>query len=208
VGTQIKLAQDGIEHSTTAVLNLQPEIRKRVEAAMFWVRTPRNLILQSYRSDILRVYSSYWIAFECLVEAVNKAVPRPTFPRKRNKSKSTICFSSVRVTSPPTIFRSVDKNIVNPGFVGMVKHALTVCFKADGDRYAEECFHLLPYADRLYDIRNAVNHRGIDAENPTELVRVDARIHRLWMIVWRMFGYFIPFPVPVDQKLLRPLSGR
>lgn len=87
MGTQIKLAQDGIEHSTTAVLNLQPEIRKRVEAAMFWVRTPRNLILQSYRSDILRVYSSYWIAFECLVEAVNKAVPRPTSSKEEKQKQ-------------------------------------------------------------------------------------------------------------------------
>ena len=26
----------------------------------------------------------------------------------------------------------------------------------------------------------------------------EAKFRRLWMIVWRMFGWFIPFPTPVD----------
>ncbi|HEY5742147.1 MAG TPA: hypothetical protein VIS99_06365 [Terrimicrobiaceae bacterium] len=83
-GVLTKLAHGGIEESTTAVLKLPPEVRKKVEAAMFWVREPRNLLLESYRSDVLRVYSSYWNAFECLVEAVNILRPRPA-PSKPEK---------------------------------------------------------------------------------------------------------------------------
>jgi hypothetical protein len=92
------------------------------------------------------------------------------------------------------------RSIVNPGFVGKASHALNVCFGSTGDRYTEECFRLSPQEDRLYDIRNAINHGDIDAENPKELVRVDARLSRLWMIVWRMFGRFIPFPTPADPQ--------
>ena len=92
------------------------------------------------------------------------------------------------------------QDLVNPGFVGKASHALKVCFGSDGDRYAEECFRLSPQEERLYDIRNAINHGDIDAENPNELLRVQARLGRLWMIVWRMFGRFIPFPTPVDSR--------
>lgn len=56
-------------------------------------------------------------------------------------------------------------------------------------------------ANRLYDIRNAINHGDIDAENPTEILRVESRLRRLWMIVWRMFGLFVPFPAPADSRL-------
>jgi hypothetical protein len=62
------------------------------------------------------------------------------------------------------------------GFVGKTSHALEMCFGSDGDRYTEECFRLSPKEERLYDIRNAINHGDIDAENPNELLRVEARI--------------------------------
>jgi hypothetical protein len=52
---------------------------------------------------------------------------------------------------------------------------------------------------RLYQIRNDINHGSVDAENPTELVRVEARLRMLWLIVWRMFGCFLPFPAPADS---------
>jgi hypothetical protein len=76
-GVLTKLTHDGIEQSSTAVLSLPAEVRRKVEAAMFWVREPRNLLLESYRPDVLRVYSSYWNAFECLVEAVNHTEAAP-----------------------------------------------------------------------------------------------------------------------------------
>ena len=78
-----------------------------------------------------------------------------------------------------------------------------MCFSDTGNRYIEECFELSPPEDRLYDIRNAINHGDIDAENPEELLRVEARLHRLWMVIWRMFGWFIPFPTPVDTELAK-----
>lgn len=195
-----KLTHDGIEQSTTAVLNLSPEVRRKVEAALFWVREPRNLFFESYRLDILRVYSSYWNAFECLVEAVNILRPSPTLskPEKQAKIDDFVQERGGRLTADDV--QKCYQNLVNPGFVGKASQALSVCFGSIGDRYTEECFRLSPQKDRLYDIRNAINHGDIDAENPNELLRVQARLRRLWMIVWRMFGYFIPFPTPTDSN--------
>ncbi len=85
-GVLTKLTHDGIERSTMAVLKLPPEVRRKVEAALFWVREPRKLLLESYRTDILRVYSSYWNAFECLVEGVCILRPRPTPPKPEKQA--------------------------------------------------------------------------------------------------------------------------
>ena len=199
-GTLMKLTHDGIERSTTAILNLPPEARRKVEAALFWVREPRNLVLESYRPDILRVYSSYWNAFECLVEAVCIVRSRPIPSKSEKQAQIDSLLHEYRGQLTAEDIQRCYQNIVNPGFVGKASHALNVCFGKVGERYVHECFRLKPDEARLYNIRNAINHGDIDAENPNELLRVGARFQRLWMINWRMFGCFIPFPTPVDSK--------
>jgi hypothetical protein len=157
-------------------------------------------MMESYRPEALRLYSSYWNAFECLVEAVNLLKPRPT-PPKTEKQAQIDDFINKR--GPRLTAADVQEcyhSIVNPGFVGKAAHALGVCFGTDGEGYVEECFRRSPQEDRLYNIRNAINHGDIDAENPHELIRVNARLPRLWMIVWRMFGRLVPFPTPADSK--------
>ena len=56
-----------------------------------------------------------------------------------------------------------------------------------------------PPKDRLYDIRNPFNHGDIDASDPNELIRVEDRHRRLWMIVFGMLGLFIPIKRPLDS---------
>jgi hypothetical protein len=87
---------------------------------------------------------------------------------------------------------------VNPGFVGKASHALRECFPNEAETYIDECFKAEDRRKRLYDIRNAINHGEVDAENPDELIRIESRLKLLWMIVWRMFGRIVPFPAPVD----------
>ena len=84
--------------------------------------------------------------------------------------------------------------------VGKASHALKECFGDEADKYIEECFRLSVQKERLYDIRNAINHGEVDAENPEELIRIESRLSRLWLIVWGMFGCIIPFSAPVDSK--------
>jgi hypothetical protein len=89
------------------------------------------------------------------------------------------------------------RDVIDTGLRGKAMHALTVCFGEQGKSYAKECFQLPDKSNRLY-IRSAINHGSIDAENPSELVRVEARLHRLWMIVWRMFSCLVRFEAPAD----------
>ena len=93
------------------------------------------------------------------------------------------------------------QEIVNPGLVAKAGHAVRICFGEDAEADISECFLRPDRRNRLYDIRNAINHGDIDAENPEELLRVEARLTKLWFIVWGMFGCFIPFTVPVDSAV-------
>lgn len=190
----LKMATDGIQR-------LQPDIRRKVDAALYWIREPRNTFIESYRSDLLRVYSAYWNAFECLVEAVNIIRPQSKLSKSKKQQLIDQFVKNNSGELTPQIIEKLYKSMVNPGFVTKATHALNVCFEDEAKAYIDECFMLYKKNDRLYEIRNAINHGDIDAENPLELIRIESRLRRLWMIVWRMFGKLIPFPAPLDSSL-------
>jgi len=194
------LSHDDLDRAINGVLHLPQPVRQRVDAALYWIREPRKLILEFPRNDLLRVYTAYWNAFECLVEAVNILRPQRELS-KSEKQQRIDDFVSQRSKLTPRDIEKCYHDIVNPGFVGKASHALRECFGGDGDTYINECFKLADKDDRLYDIRNAINHGKVDAENLEELLRIESRLRRLWMIVWSMFGRIVPFPAPVDSKL-------
>jgi hypothetical protein len=91
------------------------------------------------------------------------------------------------------------KRFVDPGFVAKASHALKACFPERTEQYVVECFRMKPEQDRLYNIRNAINQGDINADNPSEILRVEDRHRRLWMIVFGMLGLIIPIDRPLDQ---------
>lgn len=198
-GVATKLDNENLAAAIAGVTKLPVELRTKVDSALFWVREPRHLLMEQHRSDLLRIYSAYWNAFECLVDAVLIAHPLPKLS-KTEKQKRIDEFDANR-NGKLTISDIIKcyQDIVDPGFVGRACHALQVCFPKEAEGYANECFHITDRTDRLYDIRNAINHGDIDAENPEELLRVDSRLSKLWMIVWRMFGRLVPFPAPIES---------
>jgi len=148
---------------------------------------------------LFRIYSAYWNAFECLVEAVLVLYPlhKLTKSEKQRLIEDYMAKRDGKITSEDIV--RCYQEIVNPGFVGKASHALNMCFSDEAESYIRECFRLDDRINRLYDIRNAINHGDIDAENPLELLRVESRLHELWIIVWRLFGKFVPFPAPAGR---------
>jgi hypothetical protein len=180
-----KLAHDDLPRAVDGILHLRPEVRQKVEAALYWVREPRNLLMEFYRNDTLRVYSAYWNAFECLVEAVIAIRPMPKSDRKTKQQLLDAFISERKGRLTLGDVQECYQRIVSPGFVGKATHALQVCFGDEAAHYVNECFRMPDKKNRLYDIRNAINHGDIDAEHPEELLRVESRLRRLWMIIWR-----------------------
>ena len=176
-------------------LSSNAEVGRKIASALYWIREPkaRNF----YERDLLRIYSGYWNAFECLVDAVNLLTPRER-PSKSQKKQVIENYISERngELSPSDILELY--RVVDPGFIAKAKHGLQVCFEDQATAYIKECFS---GDNSLYQIRNSINHGEVDAENLTELIRIEEKLHRLWMIVWRMFGRLIPFPAPLDSSL-------
>jgi hypothetical protein len=196
-GLGTTLAHPEMEASIKAILELPMEVRKKMEAALFWISEPRPLMLHSYRPSVLRVYSSYWNALECLVEAVHILKPRAGLSKAEKQAQIEQFFSERGVSAESV--QECYHGIIDTGFRGKATHAFRVCFgDRQGQRYSCECFTLSDKTNRLYEVRNSINHGSVDADNPIELIRVQARLGRLWMIVWRMFGCFVPFPAPAE----------
>jgi len=192
--------QEAIETVIKQMTLLQPEVRQKVKAALYWIREPRQLMREGYRSDLLRVYAGYWNAFECLVDAVCKLRPHAKVSKveKQNHIDQFITArdGKLSVSDISDCYRS----FVDPGFVAKASHALRICFPDNAERYIVECFKAKPEQDRLYKIRNAINHGDINADDLQELIRVEDKHRRLWMIVFGMLGLFIPIKRPLDSE--------
>lgn len=181
------------------VAGMQKCVRQRIDAALYWIRAPRALVKESYRRDCLRTYACYWNAFECLVEAAVIEQPQQKLSKseKNKQIEAIIRAGGDRVTVE--LIEKCYREIVNPGFRSKASYALEICLGSDAGDYVRECFELQDIKNQLYTIRNDINHGEIDGENFDEHSRIESRRHKLWMMVWRMFGHFIPFSRPIEN---------
>jgi hypothetical protein len=198
-GLMPKLEPDRVQKVVEVLSKLPEPVARKVRSALYWVREPRQLMMEAHRSDVLRVYAGYWNAFECLVEAMCLLRPQSKLGRTEKQGAIDAFVAGRNGKLDAAAISDCYKALVDPGFVAKASHALKVCFPDRADQYVVECFRMKPEQDRLYNIRNAINHGDIDADNASELLRVEDRHTRLWMIVFGMLGLIIPIDRPLDQ---------
>ncbi len=199
-GTVANLAPDRTRTVVEVLGKFPANVAQKVRSALFWIREPRQPFRESYRSDILRVYAGYWNAFECLVEAVCLLRPQAKLGPEEKQAFIDEYITNRTAKLDAEAIAQCYRQFVDPGFVAKASHALAVCFPERANDYVVECFKMKPKQDRLYDIRNAINHGDIDADNPDELMRVANRHRRLWMIVFGMLGLLVPIDRPLDHN--------
>ena len=201
-GVKTSLSHEDLNSAINGVNSLKPEIRQRIDSALYWLREPKNLMRGSYRADLIRVYAYYWNAFENLVEAVCILAPRKKVPRDIKKKKLDEIFAKYGNSPSLAFIDEAYKSVINPGFKHSAIHALNVCFKESSNHYIEQCFELNEIDNRLYNIRNSINHGSIEVENPRESIRIESRLKELRLMILGMFGKFIPYSYPVarDRK--------
>jgi hypothetical protein len=199
-GIILKLESDRVQKVVEVLGALPPPVARKVRSALYWIREPRQLVREGHLSDVLRLYAGYWNAFECLVEAVCLLRPQPKKGRAEKQVDIDAFVAERKGVLDAAAISECYKAFVDPGFVAKASHALKVCFPERADQYVVECFRMKPEQDRLYNIRNAINHGDVDADNPSELLRVEDRHSRLWMIVFGMLGLILPIDRPLDQQ--------
>lgn len=195
-----KVEPDRVNEVVEVFGALPPETAQKVRSALYWIREPRQLMMEGYRSDVLRVYAGYWNAFECLVEAVCLLHPQPKLSKTEKQACIDAFVAERKGKLDAAAISECYRDFVDPGLVAKASHALKICFPERADQYVEECFRMKPKQDQLYSIRNAINHGEVDAHNLSELLRIEDRHSRLWMIVFGMLGCIIPIDRPQDHQ--------
>lgn len=198
-GMLTKLPHEDLDTIITYLNLMKPQLRKKIDSALYWLRNANDSIFSSYRLDILRAYVSYWNAFECLVDAINIVKPTKKMPKDKKQNVLEELFNQYNKSISVEFIQDAYSTIVNPGLKKKSENALNVCFGDSAKDYMNECFNLENPDNRLYNIRNAINHGEIDAENPTELARIHSRLAKLKILVLGMFGSIIPYRYPVEQ---------
>jgi hypothetical protein len=189
----------GIERALAGIERLPAEVKRKIRAALYW-----HMMQEKFKNDTLRVYAGYWDAFECLVEAVRLIRPQSRM-KKQDRQEGITQFLAKRqgkldIVSLGECYRM----FVGPGFLAKASHALRVCCPDRADGYIDECFRAKPDEQRLYAVRNAINHGDIDSDSLQEMYVMKEKLGRLKMIVFAMFGRLLPFSYPSDPG---PISG-
>ena len=111
-GLMMAIKHDQLEQALRSLGKLDQRVYRRVISALYWIREPKKMVMESYRSDILRAYAGYWNAFECLVDAV--CIVRPLEKRKGKQEQIDSFFADHKIT--PTSIAECYRMVVDPGF--------------------------------------------------------------------------------------------
>lgn len=204
----VEVKIDDILSVTGKLCDLPVAVRLKVDSALYWMRATPALLRGTNDMHVFRAFSAHWNAFECLVEAIHICQPEPHLS-KAKKQKAIDDYTKQcgeRLTA-----RHIDelyRTVVNPGFVGRAKHALRVCFKEVANVYIHECFDRPDGYNRFYEIRNAINHGDIDAENPEERMRIESRLSWLHLMLLQLFACIVPYSFPAVEGFTRRVSRK
>ncbi len=185
-GAHTELDNPSIPIFVEYIFNLPEEISKRIEGALYWIRDSNVGMMEFYRKNQFREFSSYWNAFECLVEAAGLIVK----PKKlTSKKKQTLIDNHFATKDGKVLLEDIIycyDNIINYSFKQKARHALYLCCGKYADDYFVQCFSHPDKKQRLVEIRNAINHGRITVANRDELLRVESRFTHLHTIVRHM----------------------
>jgi len=173
------LTEQLVKHLPT----IRPKARKAIEAALYWMREPRNMLMEHYRSEDMATYAGYWNAFESLVSAVHAM--RPLTKQSVHEKQSLIrarLKAAGRNVGPDTIAR-LYKEVVDVGLLGRAEHAIRLCCGDQAERLFVECFTIDPPSRRLYNVRNSINHGTIDFNDLDTLCLLECRFSELRELV-------------------------
>lgn len=202
----VDLKTDELLSVSSHLCDLPDSVRQRIGAALYWLRATPTLVLGHNEAHAFRTYSARWNAFECFVEAVHIYRPEPRASRteKQQAIDGYVVQRGGRLTAQH--IDELYRTVVNPGFVGRAKHALTVCFGEVAGDYIYECFDRPDRNNRFYEIRNAINHGEIDAENPEERIRVESRLGLLNLMLLQLFARIVPYSAPAVEGFTRRVA--
>lgn len=163
---------------------LPPNVRQRVSAALYWQHEPRALLSEHYQADELAVYAGYWNAFECLVDAVCLLAPPDKLSPAQKEEVIAITIQEKANRLSASDVADIYIRVVNPGLRHRARHALNLCAADKADHFMSQCFEVTPESQRLYSLRNQINHGTIDVDDPQTYMLINSRFTELHSLVY------------------------
>ncbi len=167
---------------------LQEPVATLTWRTLWWIRHARDdEFTGQQHSSLFLIYLSYWNALERLVEAVERLQP-PTKLTRKEKNDAVAAFSA-GLTSPPSA-EDVQKcyhELVNPGLKRRARHAFEFAERTlpafSADEAFEMCFERTPIDERLYNVRNDIDHGNVVEFDLVTRQRVQKCLDELSLIV-------------------------
>jgi len=202
--TQTSLTEEleGIKRFLGVLGAFEPHQRDLILRAAWWLRQSHHSFLSGVASpSSFSIYSAYWNAFECLVEVLCEiAPPQSSSPTQKDQEVAEF-FQHLPAKPTPADVDMCYHLYVNPGLPKRARHALALAFGHVGDQYFHMCFQQKPERNRLYQIRNDINHANIVEFSLDDRLRVENGLHRLSRIVLNMFFILTKQPIMLDQEV-------
>jgi hypothetical protein len=159
--------------------------------AVWWIRHARHdEFTGQQHPSLFLIYLSYWNALECLIQAVEFIKP-PAKPSKNEKNAAVAAFF-LRLARPPTAADVADcfHQLVNPGIKSRARNAFEFAESTDKEFRAVDafdmCFDREPSDQRLYQVRNDIDHGNIVEFQLATRQRVQKCLGELSSIVLRL----------------------
>lgn len=184
------LESDTVQSLLIRWLILPDAVRRRVDAAMYWIREGRTLFREE-RREHFTAYAHYWNALECLVYAAEEMQPIKLDRRDVRRSRIR---EGIRDATENELFETLKElyqTTVSPTFRMRAEHAWKWLVPGEAEEFVVDCFETRPGRPSLYSVRNQINHGSIDVDDPETLFMIEGRIGDLGRTVWTTFWHTV-----------------
>jgi hypothetical protein len=159
---------------------LPPEEQKKLAGVLWWYRKASSAAYYSFFDS----YTAYW---NCLEILCGVSGSKPKQEESTNKQIEAYLKNKKKITAGHILH--CYNNFVNYSIKEQMKDALKIM---QGEEVASDviyqCFEIKPEEERLYQIRNDINHGNIRENSGWDYDKVRKRGMLLWEIVFKLIN--------------------
>lgn len=176
-----------------AHFNMADDDRKKISGALWWYRKACGT---SYYS-VFDSYTAYWNCLEILCAVSGSNIKRG--PEVDNNIRAYL--KNKKKIKAGHILECYNR-FVNSSIVHQMKEALTEMIGDDlAKQVIYQCFEVKPEKNRLYQIRNDINHGNIRENFGQDYERVYLRGMLLREVVMQLFYQLLGYPISLGMDL-------
>ena len=197
--SDLSASKDAVNIAVGKIAGYSPPVKDIVTRAAWWFRqSQKGWQTGNSNPSVFVTYPQLWNAFEVSVEALCELNAPPSLSRK---AKDSAIADFIKNLGRIPTAKDIDvcyRYLVNRPFRHQASHALKLVFGEVADQYENEIFTRSPKKERLYEVRNDIDHGNVIVHLPEERQRIEKASSRLGVIVLDMLCLLTSQSFPVD----------